>query len=116
MVQNGADLLVNITNDAWFGRTGAPYQHFSMAAIRAVENRRALVRAANTGISGFVDPVGRVLATTPLFKEKALKQKIPILKTKTIYSRYGDFFAIACLVAALVGLIQRYRSKLRFRQ
>jgi len=116
MVQNGADLLVNITNDAWFGRTGAPYQHFSMAAIRAVENRRALVRAANTGISGFVDPVGRVLATTSLFEEKALKQKIPVLKTKTIYSRYGDFFAIACLVAASVGLIQRYRSKLRFKR
>ena len=116
MVQNGADLLVNITNDAWFGRTGAPYQHFSMAAIRAVENRRALVRAANTGISGFVDPAGRVLATTPLFEEKALKQKIPVLKTKTIYSRYGDFFAITCFVAALVGLIQQYRSKLRFRR
>ena len=114
MVQNGADLLVNITNDAWFGRTGAPYQHFSMAAIRAVENRRTLVRAANTGISGFVDPTGRVPAATPLFKAEALKQKVPVLKTETIYSRYGDFFAIICLVVSLSVVMLRYRSKLRF--
>jgi apolipoprotein N-acyltransferase len=116
MVQNEADLLVNITNDAWFGRTGAPYQHFSMAVIRAVENRRSLVRAANTGISGFVDPVGRVLAATPLFKGVALKKKVPVLKTKSFYTRHGDVFAIICILAALVGVMNRYRSKLRFRQ
>jgi len=115
LVRNGADLLVNITNDAWFGRTGAPFQHFSMAVMRAVENRRSLIRAANTGISGFVDPVGRVLTSTDLFEDKALKQEIPVLKTETIYSRYGDFFAIICLLASLVGVMLRYRSKLRFR-
>jgi apolipoprotein N-acyltransferase len=56
MTQNKAELLINVTNDAWYGRSSAPYQHFSMAKFRAVENRRSLIRAANTGISGFIDP------------------------------------------------------------
>ena len=77
MVQNGADLLVNMTNDAWFGRTGAPYQHFSMAAMRAVEFRRSLVRAANTGISGFVLPTGEVLHATGLFERTTATRTVP---------------------------------------
>ena len=68
LTKNGAALLVNITNDAWYGTTAGPYQHFSLVALRAVENRRALARVANTGISGFVDPlvaaVGRETAPT----------------------------------------------------
>ena len=64
----GAELLVNITNDAWYGRTSAPYQHLAMAAFRAVENGKYLVRAANTGISAVVDPRGRVLERTALFE------------------------------------------------
>ena len=66
LVKNGAALLVNITNDAWFGTTSGPYQHFSMTIFRALENRRALARAANTGISGFIDPVGPILTSTRL--------------------------------------------------
>ena len=61
MVKNGASILVNITNDAWFGKTSGPYQHFSMSVFRAVESRRSLIRAANTGISGFIDPSGKVV-------------------------------------------------------
>ncbi len=91
MVQNGADLLVNITNDAWFGRTGAPYQHFSMAVLRAVENRRFLARAANTGISGFIDPCGRILKTTQLDQEASATESIALLKIKSLYSRWGDW-------------------------
>jgi apolipoprotein N-acyltransferase len=68
LVKNGAGVLVNLTNDAWFGKSSAAYQHFSMAVFRAVENRRSLVRCANTGISGFVDPAGRILARTALFR------------------------------------------------
>lgn len=102
MAQNAAELLVNITNDAWFGKTAAPFQHFAMAAFRAVENRRSLVRAANTGISGFVDPVGRTLSATPLFEDAARVQTIPLLTQKTVYTRWGDLFAMACLAVTLI--------------
>lgn len=90
MTRNGANLLVNITNDAWFGRTSAAYQHFSMAVFRAVENRRFLARAANTGISGFIDPCGRVLGATPLFTEATLTADTALLEHRTLYSRWGD--------------------------
>jgi apolipoprotein N-acyltransferase len=101
MVRNGALLLVNITNDAWFGQTAAPHQHFSMAVFRAVENRRCLVRAANTGISGFIDPTGRIIAATPLFKEVIMVRPVPVVTDKTFYTRYGDVFAQGCLLAVL---------------
>jgi apolipoprotein N-acyltransferase len=103
-VKNGASLLINITNDAWYGRTSAPYQHFSMTVFRAVENRRALARAANTGISGFVDPVGRVLALTPIFQEAELTHALPLLNDMSVYTRFGDVFAQACLAASLLGV------------
>jgi len=67
---HGGDLIVTITNDAWFGRTAGPYQHFSMAVFRAVENRKPLVRAANTGISGFIDSSGRIIASSGLFSAR----------------------------------------------
>ena len=104
---NGADLLVNITNDAWYGRTSAPYQHFSMAVFRAVENRRALARAANTGISGFVDPTGNIMAASPIFEEAALTAEIPLLSVSSLYTRFGDWFSLICVVIFLVAVIQR---------
>jgi apolipoprotein N-acyltransferase len=94
--QNGAHLLVNITNDAWFGKSSAPHQHLSMATFRAVENRRSVARSANTGISGFVDPTGRIVDQTPLFEEAVLTRVVPLLKEKTIYTRWGDWFPIVC--------------------
>jgi apolipoprotein N-acyltransferase len=114
MTENGAGFLVNITNDAWFGKTAAPLQHFSMAVFRAVENRRALVRAANTGISGFIDPVGRIVRRSPLFEPAVLSE--PVVRMEgldTIYTRHGDFFAMGCLVAtcALAVLYLFYYRK-----
>jgi len=105
MVENGASLLINITNDAWYGRSSAPFQHFSMAVFRAVENRRSLVRSANTGISGFVDPAGRVVTATGLFEEAAITRPMPMMHAKSLYTRYGDFFAVACLVLSAVALL-----------
>ncbi len=102
-VRNGAKVLVNVTNDAWYGRSSAPHQHFSMAVLRAVENRRALVRSANTGISGFIDPVGRIGKTSDLFVEATLSQPVALLSGSTPYVRWGDFFAWACLVVAVVA-------------
>ena len=109
--RNGADLLTNITNDAWYGRTSAPYQHFSMAVFRAVENRRAQARAANTGISGFVDPTGRVVSASPIFKEAALTARVPLLQVSSIYTRFGDWFSQACVILLLIIVFLRVLVK-----
>ncbi len=113
MVQNNADLLVNITNDAWFGRTSAPYQHFSMAVFRAVENRRALVRSANTGISGFIDPMGRIIETTPLFKKTVLTTSIPIIQQKSFYTRFGDSMPAICLAVMILLFLGKFITRKR---
>jgi apolipoprotein N-acyltransferase len=97
-VVRGANLLVNLTNDAWYGKSSAPYQSLSMAVLRAVENRRSLIRAANTGISGFVDPLGRVTAQTAIFTEAALTAQVPMLEQATVFGRYGYRFGAACLL------------------
>jgi apolipoprotein N-acyltransferase len=105
MVKNNASILVNITNDAWFGKTSGPYQHFSMTVFRAVENRRSLVRSANTGISGFIDPAGRILASTDLLQDAVATQMVPMLKERSIYTQIGDLFAQACLALVLLIIL-----------
>jgi apolipoprotein N-acyltransferase len=97
----GAELLVNVTNDAWYGTTSAPYQHLAMAAFRAVENGRYMVRAANTGITAVVDPRGRVLDETRLFERTLLVREVPFVAQTTFYARHGDVFAWGCAAAAL---------------
>jgi apolipoprotein N-acyltransferase len=97
-VRDGADFMVTITNDAWFGNSAAPYQHFGMVVLRAVENHIAFARAANTGISGFIDPYGRVLNASPIFTEQAMIGRIPVHNTPTFYSRHGDVFAYGCVI------------------
>ncbi|WP_300668361.1 apolipoprotein N-acyltransferase [Desulfoluna sp.] len=101
-VRSGAGLLVNLTNDAWFGRSGAPYQHFQMARFRAVETRRALARSANTGISGFVDPIGRVRGTTPLYEEAWRVERLPVMTLRSLYVRFGDLFSWICVGLTLL--------------
>ncbi len=108
MVQNHASLLINLTNDAWYGKSSAPYQHFSMSVFRAVENRRSLVRAANTGISGFIDPSGSIIETTQIFKDAVITQKVPMLQIETLYSRFGDVFAMTCLGFSVFFIILRF--------
>ncbi len=99
------DFIVTITNDAWFGHTAGPYQHFSMAVFRAVENRKPVVRAANTGISGFIDSNGRTLKATGLFERGIETMTIKTDTTRSFYSRYGDFFSYLCLATLLILLI-----------
>lgn len=111
-VNRGANVVTTITNDAWFGRTAAPYQHFSMAVLRAVENRVPVARAANTGISGFIDTKGRILQTSPLFAEAHLTQSLALGNTKTFYTRYGDLFSYLCLIASLIILFIVPNNKL----
>ncbi len=96
-IKQGGNFLVNITNDAWFGKTSAPCQHFSMASLRAVENRVFVVRAANTGISGIIDATGRIKSETEVFTRGVLAGEIHIMKTKTFYCCYGDIFSYLCL-------------------
>ncbi|MGD9384269.1 MAG: apolipoprotein N-acyltransferase [Desulfobacterales bacterium] len=106
MVKNHASVLVNITNDAWYGRSSAPDQHFSMTILRAVENRRSIIRSANTGISGFIDPCGKIIAATPLFEDAIITRHVPMIEETTFYSRFGDLFAIACLGITLVAVFK----------
>lgn len=113
-VGNGADLLTTITNDAWFGRTQAALQHFSIAVFRAVENRRSVVRAANTGISGFIDPAGTILGKTDIFTARTLSRQVPVMAAKTFYTAHGDLGAKACLVAFfLICVVKSLKKKFR---
>jgi apolipoprotein N-acyltransferase len=112
-VQNGAELLINITNDAWYGKTSAPYQHFSMAVFRTVETRRALVRSANTGISGFIDPIGRIVSKTLVFKDSVIVEDVPLMSGQTPYVRLGDMFAIFCIVATMVILLRGQTNRIK---
>lgn len=110
-VDGGSQLLVTITNDAWFGRSSAAYQHFDLGALRAIEQGRYVVRAANTGISGVVDPYGRALARTPLFEQTVTAVDVRLLDHRTIYSRLGNvvvWVSIAVVVWIAVG--RRSRS------
>jgi apolipoprotein N-acyltransferase len=113
-VRDGSQLLTTITNDAWFGRTSAPYQHFAQASMRAIENGRYLVRSANTGISGIVDPYGRVLARSSLFEPAVLVGEVRFLQGATLYVRIGDAVAYGC-VAAVAGLLAMPASSRRRR-
>jgi apolipoprotein N-acyltransferase len=103
-VDRGSQLLANITNDAWFGRSSAAWQHFDQGALRAVEQGRYVVRAANTGISGAVDPYGRVLTATNLFETSALTVNVRLLSGRTIYSRFGDVIVWISL-AVVAGIM-----------
>jgi apolipoprotein N-acyltransferase len=107
-VRGGSELLTTITNDAWFGPTSAPYQHFVQASMRAIENGRYLVRSANTGISGIVDPYGRVLAETSIFAPAIVVGEARFLNGSTVYARTGDVFAqLSALVTAAALLLMR---------
>lgn len=110
-VNNGATYLTTLTNDAWFGYTSAARQHFSIAVFRAVENRRTLIRAANTGISGFIDPAGRILKTTGLFEDAAISMPLPAVTTQSFYTRYPDLLTWAVMVAFLIlFMVKRHKN------
>ena len=109
-VARGAEFLVTITNDAWFGVTSAPYQHFSMARLRAVENRRYLVRAANTGISGVVDPWGRVLERSGINETALVLQAIEPRRDLSPYVVWGDLFVQLCVVLSILCVALAWRD------
>ncbi len=111
-VRNGAQVLVNLTNDAWYDRTSAPFQHFAFYVFRAIETDRFVLRAANTGISAVIDPRGRIQGKTPIFTEEVLRGTYALKNTMTPYVRYGDYFILLCLVF-LAGVVAMNALKKR---
>ncbi|MCJ7509212.1 MAG: apolipoprotein N-acyltransferase [candidate division Zixibacteria bacterium] len=103
-VNCGASFLVNITNDAWFGKTSGPFQHSQMAVLRAIENRIGIARCGNTGVSMFIDPYGRTSQVTPIWTKKIIIENVALQKKKTFYTKYGDWLAKLCCLVTLVAL------------
>jgi apolipoprotein N-acyltransferase len=111
-VRKGAELLVNITSDSWFGRTLAPHQHHLIAAFRAIENRRFLIRATNTGLSAIVDPLGKTIARIPPFSEGTATAQVRLLNSRSPYSNWvGDrpWWALLTLSIGMV-FVRRLRD------
>jgi len=105
--------IVNLTNDGWFGISTGPYQHLQQARLRAIEQGLPVVRAANTGISAVIDPVGRIVARLDLGIEGVLDASLPTAITPTVYARTGDIPAAIMLAAAFLFVIRRRAAKRR---
>jgi apolipoprotein N-acyltransferase len=112
-IKKGAAFLVTITNDGWYGSSAAPYQHFAIAVVRAVENRRYVLRSATTGVSGIIDPFGRILSKSELMTRTYLAGRIAPMYSLTPYTRFGDFAPLASLTltAAFLILAWVFRKK-----
>jgi apolipoprotein N-acyltransferase len=105
MTAGGAEALLTLFNDAWFGRSMAPYQHEAIALWRAIENRRYFVRVGNAGVSSIIDPFGRVTDRLPMFTGETLRAEIRPLHVDSVYTRYGDVFAWSVVSAAAIALL-----------
>ena len=110
-VKRGSELLVVITNDGWFGESSAPYQHLRMGVVRAVENRRYMVRTANTGISAIIDPYGRIESRTPIGVRTILDGTAQFRSDRTFYTEHGDVFAYANVIAIAVLFARRSSAR-----
>jgi apolipoprotein N-acyltransferase len=97
-VLNGSQVIINLTNDGWYGDSAAPYQHLAVARLRAVENRRYLLRATNSGISAVVEPSGRIQASTGIMREAICEGRFEFIGETTFYTRYGDVFVLLCAI------------------
>jgi apolipoprotein N-acyltransferase len=112
-VRHGADVLVTITNDAWYDGTAAPRQHLNQARLRAVENDRYLLRAATTGISAFVDPSGRVVQELAMNRQGIIFADFEPRKSTTPYVRFGDWFAWVACAASIIAVVRRKNFEVR---
>ncbi len=109
-VTEGANLLVNLTNDAWYGRSSAPYQSLAMSVFRAVETKRYLVRSANTGVSAFIDPVGNIFEETEIFSSTVRSKQVVLWEELTVFCRSGYLFGACCLCGAVSIFIFRRKK------
>jgi apolipoprotein N-acyltransferase len=110
-VIKGADFLVNITNDAWWGKTSGPFQHSQIAVFRAIENRISIARCANSGVSMFIDPYGRTYQKTKIFVRETVIGEIPIKKETTFYTLYGDWLGKGCFFVSILFFILSFFIK-----
>ena len=111
--RHGAEVLVNISDDGWYGDTSAPWQHLNMARMRAIENRRWLLRDTNTGVTAVIDPYGRVRQSIPRHQTDALPAEFAFRDDITFYTAHGDVFAWLCAILSIgvVGLVLRPAEK-----
>ena len=112
-VANGAQVLVNVSNDGWYGDSGAYAQHLRQARMRAVENARWLLRATNTGVTAAIDPYGRIVESAPRKMRTALEANYALSNVTTFYTRHGDWFAYACAIISTVALIMRVAIRIK---
>jgi len=110
-VIKGADFLVNITNDAWWGKTSGPFQHSQIAVFRAIENRISIARCANSGVSMFIDPYGRTYQKTKIFIRETVIGQIPPKKQTTFYTRYGDWLGKGCFFVSILFFMLSFFTK-----
>ena len=103
---NGAEFAIVITNDCWFGKTSAPFQHAQISIFRAIENRIGIARNANTGVSMIIDPYGRVNISTPIFKQRIITGKVYLRNNITFYTKYGDVFSYCVIMVSAMALIE----------
>jgi apolipoprotein N-acyltransferase len=113
LAANGAEVLVNISNDGWYGDSGAYAQHLKQARMRAVENERWLLRDTNTGVTASIDPYGRVVSTIPRKVRAALDANYALTNVTTFYTRHGDWFAYLCAIISVAGLLSNFRVRAR---
>ncbi len=105
--QRGAEVLVNISNDGWYGESGAPGQHLNMARMRAIENDRWVLRATNSGITAAIDPYGRLVDEAPRNVRRGMEARYAFINGTTFYSRHGDWFAYLCVLVSVIALVVR---------
>lgn len=110
-VRSGADVLVNISNDGWYGDTGAPWQHLNMVRMRAIENHRWILRATNTGVTASIDPYGKVMAAAPRHVRTSIRVRFGYEHDLTVYAKYGDWFAWTCALLTAGALISGLRGR-----
>ncbi len=98
------DALFNLTNDSWYGKSTEPMEHLALASFRSIEHRRSLVRSTNTGISAFVDPVGRIVTRSGIWTREALVDRVPMMQGRTVYALLGDWIGWVCALLSLAGI------------
>jgi apolipoprotein N-acyltransferase len=103
--KQGAEVMLNISNDSWFGRTQARYQHLLIARMRAAENKRWLLRVTNNGVTAAIDPAGRVRRSAEEYQEVVARMPFGYATQQTLYTRWGDWFVAVCAGLVLLGLI-----------